>query len=266
MTGVMPSGKEQCKTKRYNGVVSPAQDALVYVPCWPPPGQDPVDAITHDFGDLGGLGNAAAASLQNVDTRSAIDRLHQGVSSAQASKPFFSTVGGGYHNGYHAVPRQEGLHFHQWQQQVQQQQQHLPPPVLEQIPVQQHPLGPEIVPSGITSPSGRDASGGGGGGGKDLRVVDESLPFGSVKALLDSLGVPHLLPNFLEHDFDVKAVGLMMDKDYETLKVTLKSTCWLKGWGGDRPVRVLYIPSGLLRSLVLPCFKYMHPFTFQSFT
>lgn len=171
--------------------------------------QDPIDGITHDFGDLGGLGNAAAASLQHIDTRSAIDKLHQGVSSSQASKPFFSTVGGGFHSGFDAVPRREGgLHFHQWQQQVQQQQQNVPPPVLEHIPVQQHPLGPEIVPI-------RDTG----------AVVEEYLPFESVKALLDSLGVPHLLPNFLEQDFDVEAVGLMTDKDFEVLKVR-----WFNGW------------------------------------
>lgn len=46
-----------------------------------------------------------------------------------------------------------------------------------------------------------------------------SQPFASVEELLVSVGFLSLLPNFLEQEFDVGAIALMTDKDFEEISV-----------------------------------------------
>lgn len=175
-----------------------------------------VGAITHDFGDLGGLGNGAvagagamnghAAGASAAATQAAIDNLHNkpppglGAGAAAAAAPAPAM---GVHEEYLAqqeVLRQQRVQLDaQWQQQQQLQQQR-----------QQ-----QAAATAAAATSG--ASGGGGGGDGS----DGSRPaFDSVEELLAKAGQLHLLPNFLSQEFDVNAIALMQQQDFAEIGVS----------------------------------------------
>ena len=199
--------------------------------------------MARDFGDLGGLGHgatstvysgmngAAAAGLQDVDTRSAIEKLHPsiqgGASSAgktHALSPLLQANGAKVHGSY--LDQQGYRLWHQHLHYQHQHQQHpLYPPPPQQQYQPQHPPYPQPLQQQPTASEANGARGGGGGGlgenaGNDeLEVAQDSFPFGSIKELLASVGFPLLLSNFLEQEFDLKSVSLMQDKDFEEIKV-----------------------------------------------
>lgn len=246
-----------------------------------------MDTITHDFGDLGGLGagaaagsylrmNGAAAALPPSDTQSAIDKLHARMvppdlpvpDVAAAAAPGFPM---GVHEEYLAqqealrVQRQQQQQWHpphgqqhwppaheqhqqhthsalfqmhqQWQLQ-QQHQQHQLFQAQEQQQLIQHeqqrqlqeqqahshaaivaPAKQPPPPPHAPPPVGRNISNGSGAQEESGKTAPL---YGSVEELLAAVGYLNLLPNFLEQEFDVNAIALMQDRDFEEIQVTAR--------------------------------------------
>ncbi|CAN0036517.1 unnamed protein product [Ectocarpus sp. 12 AP-2014] len=97
-------------------------------------------------------------------------------------------------------------HQHQHQQQLQQQQQQQPPPP---------PPRKAAAPAAAAAPTAAPPA---------AAVVANTAPppppppFNSVEELLAKAGQMHLLPNFLEQEFDVNAIVLMEEQDFDEIK------------------------------------------------
>lgn len=75
--------------------------------------------------------------------------------------------------------------------------------------------GVSLDGAGAAGKAGDDGGSGSGGG----QSATSPPPFASVEELLVSVGYLSLLPNFLEQEFDVRAIALMTDKDFEEISV-----------------------------------------------